>query len=175
MTFVYMNFVKPGCHAIIIYDPETHEFFKKTVLVKYRSDDPKPFQAGIYKADRTQAESGCNSLGSQTYSDSGSQEHLGKAVERPAPQEEKDHYSVKIAQPERIQFVGTNEDHILENLCQQPDFSFEIFNEDIIAIKIKKFVNDKAADENEDFYDSETPSDKCSLVTEPDHVLNDFH
>ena len=112
-----MNFVKPGCHAIIIYDPETHEFFKKTVLVKYRSDDPKPFQAGLYKADRTQAESGCNSLASLT--DSGSQDNAhGKAVERPAPQEEKDHYSIKIAQPEKIQFIGTNEDHVLENLCQ---------------------------------------------------------
>lgn len=40
-----MNFIKPGCHGIIIYDPATREFFKKTCVIPYRAPDPSPFHS----------------------------------------------------------------------------------------------------------------------------------
>ena len=42
--FVFMTFARPGCHTIIIYDPETKEFFKKVQIINYRNPNPNPSQ-----------------------------------------------------------------------------------------------------------------------------------
>jgi hypothetical protein len=41
-----MNFVKPGCHTLIIYDPQIGRFFKKLYVIGY--DMPK---VHIHKED----------------------------------------------------------------------------------------------------------------------------
>jgi hypothetical protein len=37
-----MNYVKPGCHRIIIYDPKTKDFYRKVIMIEYKNSDPNP-------------------------------------------------------------------------------------------------------------------------------------
>lgn len=43
-VYSYMKFIRPGCHTIVILDPQTKELFKKNIIVQYRLDDPSPFE-----------------------------------------------------------------------------------------------------------------------------------
>jgi hypothetical protein len=36
---VFAGFVKPGRHVIVIYDPETKEFYQKNIIVEVRRDE----------------------------------------------------------------------------------------------------------------------------------------
>lgn len=37
--FVFAGFVRPGRHVIIIYDPETKEFYQKDIVVEVRKSE----------------------------------------------------------------------------------------------------------------------------------------
>ena len=41
--YVFTTFAKPGCHSIIIYDPEKKEFYKKVQIINYRNDHAVPY------------------------------------------------------------------------------------------------------------------------------------
>jgi hypothetical protein len=38
-VFVFAGFVRPGRHVIIIYDPETKEFYQKDIVVEVRKSE----------------------------------------------------------------------------------------------------------------------------------------
>lgn len=40
-TFVYAGFLKPGRHAVYMYDPETQQFYKKDLIAEFRASDIK--------------------------------------------------------------------------------------------------------------------------------------
>ena len=43
-VYSYMKSIRPGCHTIVILDPQTKELFKKNVIVQYKLDDWSPFE-----------------------------------------------------------------------------------------------------------------------------------
>ena len=40
--YVLTAFASPGCHQIIIYDPRSQEYFRKSQIINYRNDNPRP-------------------------------------------------------------------------------------------------------------------------------------